>query len=73
MILLFQERGGDASLDILKILATFRRDSAIEFTDSVSLNAYSGKCFYRSLNISSNGACNTYVTTMKAENNNSLT
>ena len=29
MILLFQERGGDASLDILKILATFRRDSAI--------------------------------------------
>ena len=29
MILLFQERGGDASLDFLKILATFRRDSAI--------------------------------------------
>ena len=29
VILLFQERGGDASLDILKILATFRRDSAI--------------------------------------------
>ena len=29
MILLFQERGGDASLDFLKNLATFRRDSAI--------------------------------------------